>query len=138
MISLNIATLEGGWYEVLDRACLLHRVSGSCETAEATSVPFYIVALALVGLTLVVRNDPGTLQAGWPYFMPLMQRCARLRSVLFTIVMFVGVLGRELAVARHGSCPYPPPALHPWLHLRAGSPGVLRGCRTYRGWARRA
>ena len=55
--------------------------------------------------------------------MPLMQRCA-LAFVPVTIVMFVGVLD-ELAVqsAAHA---HPPPALHPWLHLRAGSPGVLR------------
>lgn len=60
----------------------------------------------------------------WPYFMPLMQRCA-LAFVLFTIV-FVGVLD-ELAVAGAAHA-HPPPALHPWLHLFAlGHPGVLRG-----------
>ena len=52
--------------------------------------PFYIVALALVGLYWfgTTTNTAGGL---WPYFMPLMQRCA-LAFVLFTIVMFVGVL----------------------------------------------
>ena len=53
-------------------------------------VPFYIVALALVGLYWfgTTTNTAGGM---WPYFMPLMQRCA-LAFVLFTIVMFVGVL----------------------------------------------
>ena len=52
--------------------------------------PFYIVALALVGLYWfgTTTNTAGGM---WPYFMPLMQRCA-LAFVLFTIVMFVGVL----------------------------------------------
>ena len=47
--------------------------------------PFYIVALALVGLYWfgTTTNTAGGL---WPYFMPLMQRCA-LAFVLFTIVM---------------------------------------------------
>ena len=70
---------------------MLHRpYRDSCETAEATSRTFYIVALALVGLYWfgTTTNTAGGM---WPYFMPLMQRCA-LAFVLFTIVMFVGVL----------------------------------------------
>ena len=48
-------------------------------------VPFYIVALALVGLYWfgTTTNTAGGM---WPYFMPLMQRCA------LAFVMFVGVL----------------------------------------------
>ena len=53
-------------------------------------VAFYIAALALVGLYWFgsTTNAAGGL---WPYFMPLMQRCS-LAFILFTIVMFVGVL----------------------------------------------
>ena len=60
-------------------------------------VPFYIVALALVGLYWfgTTTNTAGGM---WPYFMPLMQRCA-LAFVLFTIVMFVGVLDVVLGFA---------------------------------------
>ena len=63
-------------------------------------VPFYIVALALVGLYWfgTTTNTAGGM---WPYFMPLMQRCA-LAFVLFTIVMFVGVLD-ESSPLRLGS-----------------------------------
>ncbi|RNL48913.1 ferric reductase-like transmembrane domain-containing protein [Paraeggerthella hongkongensis] len=53
-------------------------------------VPFYLGALALVGLYLygtTINSSAGL----WPYFMPLMQRCA-LAFLLFTVVMFVGVL----------------------------------------------
>ena len=59
--------------------------------------PFYIVALALVGLYWfgTTTNTAGGM---WPYFMPLMQRCA-LAFVLFTIVMFVGVLDVVLGFA---------------------------------------
>ena len=48
-------------------------------------VPFYIVALALVGLYWfgTTTNTAGGM---WPYFMPLMQRCA-LAFVLFTSVL---------------------------------------------------
>ena len=69
--------------------------------------PFYIVALALVGLYWfgTTTNTAGGL---WPYFMPLMQRCA-LAFVLFTIVMFVGRARRELAVAGAAHA-HPPPA----------------------------
>ena len=51
---------------------------------------FYLGAIALVGLYLY---GTATSAAGgaWPYFMPLMQRCA-LAFLLFTVVMFVGVL----------------------------------------------
>ena len=52
-------------------------------------VPFYIVALALVGLYW--SNDTNTAGGCGRTCMPLMQRCA-LAFVLFTIVMFVGVL----------------------------------------------
>ena len=60
-------------------------------------VPFYIVALALVGLYWfgTTTNTAGGM---WPYFMPLMQRCA-LAFVLFTIVVFVGVLDVVLGFA---------------------------------------
>lgn len=52
--------------------------------------PFYLAALALVALYGygTVVNASGGL---WPYLMPLMQRCS-LAFLLFTIVMFVGVL----------------------------------------------
>lgn len=53
--------------------------------------PFYLGATALVGLYLygtTINSSVGL----WPYFMPLMQRCA-LAFLLFTIVMFIGALG---------------------------------------------
>ena len=54
-------------------------------------VPFYVCAVALValyfwGVSAGVRGE------AWSYFQPLMQRCA-LAFLLFTVVMFVGVLG---------------------------------------------
>lgn len=54
-------------------------------------VPFYCTALGLVALYWfgVSTNVTGV---WWTWFMPLMQRCA-LAFLLFTIVMFVGVLG---------------------------------------------
>lgn len=54
-------------------------------------VPFYCAALGLVALYWfgVSTNVTGV---WWTWFMPLMQRCA-LAFLLFTIVMFVGVLG---------------------------------------------
>lgn len=53
--------------------------------------PFYLIALALVALYWygTVQNFGG---AAWLWFAPLMQRCA-LAFLLFSIVMFVGVLG---------------------------------------------
>ena len=53
-------------------------------------VPFYCAALGLVALYWfgVSTNVTGV---WWTWFMPLMQRCA-LAFLLFTIVMFVGVL----------------------------------------------
>lgn len=54
-------------------------------------VPFYCAALGFVALYWfgVSTNVTGV---WWTWFMPLMQRCA-LAFLLFTIVMFVGVLG---------------------------------------------
>ena len=54
-------------------------------------VPFYIVALALVGLYWfgTTTNTAGGM---WPYFMPLMQRCA-LAFVLFSILGCIFALG---------------------------------------------
>lgn len=62
-------------------------------------VPFYLGAIVLVGLyfwgsATGVRNEV------WSYFQPLMQRCA-LAFLLFSIVMFVGVLGERNPLRVH-------------------------------------
>lgn len=62
-------------------------------------VPFYLGAIALLGLyfwgtATGVRNEV------WAYFQPLMQRCA-LAFLLFSIVMFVGVLGERNPLRVH-------------------------------------
>ena len=59
-------------------------------------VPFYLGAIALValycwGTSVGVRGD------AWSLFQPLMQRCA-LAFLLFSIVMFVGVLSEKSAL----------------------------------------
>lgn len=58
---------------------------------KRSPVPFYCAALGLVALYWfgVSTNVTGV---WWTCFMPLMQRCA-LAFLLFTIVMFIGVLG---------------------------------------------
>ena len=52
--------------------------------------PFYLASIALVGAYFYgsAVNATGGL---WPYFLPLMQRCA-LAFMLFSVVMFAGVL----------------------------------------------
>ena len=62
-------------------------------------VPFYIGAITLVGLYFwgVEANVHNEL---WSYFQPLMQRCA-LAFLLFSIVMFVGVLGEKSRLRTH-------------------------------------
>lgn len=62
-------------------------------------IPFYLGAVALVGLYFYgsTINATGGL---WPYFMPLMQRCA-LAFLLFTLVMFVGVLDESSRLRTH-------------------------------------
>lgn len=62
-------------------------------------VPFYVGAIALValyfwGVSTGVRNEV------WSYFQPLMQRCA-LAFLLFSIVMFVGVLNEKNPLRVH-------------------------------------
>ena len=62
-------------------------------------VPFYVGAVALVvlyfwGVSAGVRGE------AWSYFQPLMQRCA-LAFLLFTVVMFVGVLGEGNPLRTH-------------------------------------
>lgn len=62
-------------------------------------VPFYIGAIAMIGLyfwgtTVGIRGD------AWSLFQPLMQRCA-LAFLLFSIVMFVGVLGEKNPLRTH-------------------------------------
>ena len=62
-------------------------------------VPFYLGAIVLLGLyfwgsATGVRNEI------WSYFQPLMQRCA-LAFLLFSIVMFVGVLGEKNPLRTH-------------------------------------
>ena len=62
-------------------------------------VPFYVCAVALValyfwGVSAGVRGE------AWSYFQPLMQRCA-LAFLLFTVVMFVGVLGEGNPLRTH-------------------------------------
>ncbi|WP_302964275.1 ferric reductase-like transmembrane domain-containing protein [uncultured Adlercreutzia sp.] len=62
-------------------------------------VPFYLGAVALVGLYLwgTGANVRGE---AWSYFQPLMQRCA-LAFLLFSVVMFVGVLGERNPLRVH-------------------------------------
>lgn len=62
-------------------------------------VPFYIGAIALVGLYFwgVEANVHNEV---WSYFQPLMQRCA-LAFLLFSVVMFVGVLDEKSALRTH-------------------------------------
>ena len=62
-------------------------------------VPFYLGAVALVALYFwgVSANVRGE---AWSYFQPLMQRCA-LAFLLFSIVMFVGVLGEKNPLRVH-------------------------------------
>ena len=71
-------------------ACCIVLVVPLAKPLKRYPVPFYLAALALVGLYWfgTSANATGGL---WPYFMPLMQRCA-LAFALFTVVMFVGVL----------------------------------------------
>lgn len=54
-------------------------------------IPFYIGAVALVGL-YIWGMQTGIRGEAWSVFQPLMQRCA-LAFMLFSVVMFVGVLG---------------------------------------------
>lgn len=62
-------------------------------------VPFYVGAVALVALFFwgVSANVRGE---AWSYFQPLMQRCA-LAFLLFSVVMFVGVLGEKNPLRVH-------------------------------------
>ena len=71
-------------------ACCIVLVVPLAKPLKRYPVPFYLAALALVGLYWfgTSANATGGL---WPYFMPRMQRCA-LAFALFTVVMFVGVL----------------------------------------------
>lgn len=62
-------------------------------------VPFYIGAIALVGLYFW-GSSVGMRGEVWSYFQPLMQRCA-LAFLLFSIVMFVGVLGEKNPLRTH-------------------------------------
>lgn len=62
-------------------------------------VPFYVGAIVLVGLyfwgvSANVHNE------AWSYFQPLMQRCA-LAFLLFSVVMFVGVLDEKSRIRTH-------------------------------------
>lgn len=62
-------------------------------------VPFYIGAIAMIGVyfwgtSVGMRGD------AWSLFQPLMQRCA-LAFLLFSIVMFVGVLGEKNPLRTH-------------------------------------
>lgn len=77
-------------------ACCIVLVALLAKPLKRHSVPFYLAALALVGLYWfgVASNAAGGL---WAYFMPLMQRCA-LAFMLFTIVMFAGVLDDSSAL----------------------------------------
>ena len=54
-------------------------------------IPFYLGAVVLVGLYFW-GSATGVRGEAWSVFQPLMQRCA-LAFLLFSIVMFVGVLG---------------------------------------------
>lgn len=61
--------------------------------------PFYLGAMALLalyfwGTAVNIRGE------AWSYFQPLMQRCA-LAFLLFSIVMFVGVLGEKSPLRTH-------------------------------------
>lgn len=78
--------------------------------------PFYLGAVALLGLYFW-GSAAGVRNEAWSYFQPLMQRCA-LAFLLFSIVMFVGVLGEKNPCAPT-SCPFvdscpSSPASSPW------------------------
>lgn len=62
-------------------------------------VPFYLAAVMLVGLYFYgwTTNATGGL---WLLFMPLMQRCT-LAFLLFTLVMFIGVLSDSSHLRAH-------------------------------------
>ena len=62
-------------------------------------VPFYLGAVALLGLYFW-GSATGVRNEAWSYFQPLMQRCA-LAFLLFSIVMFVGVLGERNPLRIH-------------------------------------
>ena len=62
-------------------------------------VPFYLGAIALLGLYFW-GTATGVRSEVWAYFQPLMQRCA-LAFLLFSIVMFVGVLGEKNPLRTH-------------------------------------
>ena len=62
-------------------------------------VPFYLGAVALLGLYFW-GSATGVRNEAWSYFQPLMQRCA-LAFLLFSIVMFVGVLGEKNPLRTH-------------------------------------
>ena len=61
--------------------------------------PFYLGAVALLGLYFW-GSAAGVRNEAWSYFQPLMQRCA-LAFLLFSIVMFVGVLGEKNPLRTH-------------------------------------
>lgn len=62
-------------------------------------VPFYLGAIALLGLYFW-GTSVGVRGEAWSYFQPLMQRCA-LAFLLFSIVMFVGVLSERNPLRVH-------------------------------------
>lgn len=62
-------------------------------------VPFYLGAIVLVGLYFW-GSATGVRGEAWSVFQPLMQRCA-LAFLLFSIVMFVGVLGERNPLRAH-------------------------------------
>lgn len=71
-------------------ACALVTFAGA-PTLKRHPVACYVGALALVAL-YAAGAATGARGGLWPYFMPLMQRCS-LAFLLFSVVMFVGVLG---------------------------------------------
>ncbi|BAK45420.1 ferric reductase-like transmembrane domain-containing protein [Eggerthella sp. YY7918] len=75
-------------------------IIAACEKPlKRFPVLFYLLSLALVGVYFYgsATNATGGV---WPYFLPLMQRCA-LAFVLFSAVMFIGVLGESSRLRAH-------------------------------------
>lgn len=72
-------------------ACAFVLIVACSKPLKRHPSPFYVAAIALDGLFLYGAFT-GASGGWWPFFMPLMQRCA-LAFLLFSIVMFVGVLG---------------------------------------------
>ena len=94
---------------------------GLCETLEAPRP--VLCRRCGSSWSLYLGRVRRRARRGLVLLQPLMQRCA-LAFLLFTVVMFVGVLGGEPAA--HPPHAHPPAAVHPRLHLRLRAHRLLR------------